>query len=250
MGQSIRAVLFDMDETLIVHRRSGIEQLREGYRRFAEHLDIAGEEKFMRVLWEKANDLWLMMFDGVITGDVARPYTFINTLRALRLDEALAPRMLEAFEESVTEETYPAEGAHETMDALREAGIRVGVVTNGYVSMQTRKIVKNQLEEHADFVMVSEAAGYHKPDVRIFEIAVNRAGSRPDQTLMVGDNLEADITGSVNAGLVSVLYDPAGDRRLKVGENPAFHPPHHVIDRLDAVLDLAGATQAASAAAG
>ena len=208
----IGAVLFDMDETLIDHVRTAVEVCHDSFEAFKDRLEGVDETAFMKTFWQKANDLWEMMFDGVISGDVARPYMFINTLRALKADTSIAHDMLEDFELRLVAATRLAEGAAEVLRTLRAAGIRLGVVTNGYTRMQSRKIDHHNLREMTDFVLVSEAVGFHKPHRGIFEEALARAGVEAGATIFVGDNLKADIAGAVGAGMHAVLIDPKGER--------------------------------------
>ena len=172
----VAAVFFDMDETLVEHTMSGMELIQDVYETFKQHLAGVDEPTFARTIWRKANDLWKMMFDGVLTGEVARPYTFINTLRQLKCDDTLGHQMLEHFEVKLLDSTRLAEDALDVLGTLKEAGIRTAIITNGYKVMQTRKIEHHGLHEHVDFVFVSEAVGFHKPHSAIFELALGKAG--------------------------------------------------------------------------
>lgn len=236
----IKAVLFDMDETLIEHQITGIELVQSTYREFADQFDHTKEDEFVRMVSRKANDLWQMMFDGVITGDVARPYTFINALRALGEDDSMATEMLYNFENGLVDSTVLARGAVEVLDALHDAGVRTAVVTNGYTTMQTRKLEYHGLPDHVDFVLVSEAVGSHKPDREIFEEALRQANAAAAETVFVGDNLNADISGAQSVGMLDVLIDPKGERRERLKENANLPQPTRVIELLAEVLPLAG----------
>lgn len=237
---SIKAVLFDMDETLIEHQVTGLKLVQSTYRAFEEHFDHTKEDAFVRMVWRKANDLWQMMFDGVITGDVARPYTFINALRALGEDDSIAPQMLFKFEKGLIDSTVLALGALEVLDVLHEAGVRTAIVTNGYTTMQTRKLEYHGLTDHVDFVLVSEAVGSHKPDREIFQEALRQANAAAAETVFVGDNLNADIYGAQSVGMLDVLIDPKGERRERLKEDANLPRPTRVIELLAEVLPLAG----------
>ena len=244
------AVLFDMDETLLDHKSTGYDICRETFAAFADRLPGVDETAFVRMVWQKANDLWNMMFDGALTGEVGRPYTFINALRALKADDSLGRAMLEDFEDRATNSTSPAENAYAVLGALRGAGIRVGIVTNGYVGMQMRKIEHHAFHEHVDFVLVSEAVGIHKPDRGIFEEALRRAGTGAARALFVGDNLRADIAGAEGAGIRSVLIDPRGKGRKALEEDPSLARPTHIIEGLDEVLSIVGLDAASTSVSG
>ena len=221
-----RAVLFDMDETLIEHSKSFEEIAHETYEAFADRLKPISEKKYWGTFWPKAVDLWFMMFDGVIDGDTARRYAYINTLRTLGADETLAEPMMHHGETVLVECANLIEDAHRVLQALRQAGIITGVVTNGYATTQRRKVAYHELEEKVDFVLVSEEVGAHKPDARIFREALRRAETAASDTLFVGDMPENDIKGALEAGMHAALFDCGGKwhdlRETKDAPTPTF----------------------------
>jgi putative hydrolase of the HAD superfamily len=99
-------------------------------------------------------------------------------------------------------------GTHSTLQALKERGYTVGIVSNADGRV-------HQFLEHAglapflDFVVDSGAVGVEKPDPRIFEIACERAGVGPREAVHVGDLYDIDILGARAAGVSGVLIDPA-----------------------------------------
>lgn len=231
-------MLFDMDQTLIEHRSNGAELLHEVFTAFEDKLPDVDSAVFAQTLRQKANDMWTMMFDGVLAGDVARPYTFRNTLRALNADVALAEDMLEVFEQTMLRSTRLMDGAADVLDALNAAGIKTAVVTNGFTEMQMRKAQHHGLDRLTRFVLASESAGFHKPDPRIFELALARLESQAPGALFVGDNIRADIRGARNAGLSAGLLDPTGAEQKKLDGAPQEHRPTHVFTHLRDILDL------------
>lgn len=238
--ENITAVLFDMDETLIEHTRTGLEICQEVYASFSDRLVDIDESAFMQTLWRKANDMWSMMIDGAISGEVARPYTFINTLRGLNGDESLASPMGEVFERLMLDSTQLQDGAIEVMSQLRTAGITIGVVTNGYTSMQRMKIRAHGLDERSDFVLISEEVGSHKPDGGIFRQALHKANAAPHEAVFVGDNPRADILGALSEGIHAVLLDPSGSTQRKIAEDESLKTPSHVIECLFEVPPMIG----------
>lgn len=234
------AVFFDMDETLIQHDRTMVEICHDMYEAHADQLEPIEESDFLKTLWQKAGDMWNMMIDGAITGEVALPYTIINTLRALEADPSLAESISASFQQGLIDSTRLADDALQVMTALRESNRRVGIVTNGYTSTQGRKIRHHDLDQYADFVLISEAVGSHKPHGGIFREALSRADVEASQALFVGDNINTDILGSVNAGMDGILIDRNGGRDETLPEAEDGTKPFCVIERLSEVLPLVG----------
>lgn len=98
-------------------------------------------------------------------------------------------------------------GTAEALEALRERGYRLGVVSNADGT------VENLLEDaglrpHLDVVVDSHRVGVEKPDPRIFSIALERMGADADESLYAGDLYAVDVVGAREAGLSAVLVDP------------------------------------------
>jgi HAD superfamily hydrolase (TIGR01549 family) len=99
----------------------------------------------------------------------------------------------------------------EALRAARSAGWTLGIVSNGATAHQLAKIERTGLPDLVDGWVISEEAGYAKPDPRIFRLAAQRCGAlRTDWTAdawMVGDHPPADIVGAAVSGLHSVWLD-------------------------------------------
>lgn len=93
-----------------------------------------------------------------------------------------------------------------TLDRLRSDGRVVGAVSNlSQTGLQVQRDL--HLEGHIDFVITSGEAGAEKPDPRMFQAALERAGSKPDRVVHVGDQPASDILGARQVGLHPVLID-------------------------------------------
>jgi HAD superfamily hydrolase (TIGR01549 family) len=206
--RNVTTVLFDLDGTLIEHTQDIRDLCRDTFYAFADRLAPVTEDEFWETFWPKNHDMWYMMVDGVLSGDVARLYSFINTLRALRADEHLGEPMLRHWENGIIAATRLFDDVPPVITRLRSAGLCLGIVTNGYTAVQRRKVRHHSLETLVDFVLISEEAGAHKPDRAIFDLALAQAQAAAQQALFVGDTPPADIKGALSAGLHAVLIDP------------------------------------------
>lgn len=208
MLDTVAAVLFDLDGTLIEHTRPVEELCCEVFACFADQLRPISCQQFWDTFWSKSNDMWHMMTDGVLDGEVAHLYSFLNTLRALGAKLELGSQLLECWEDHIVTATRLSPDAILVLDRLRIAGLRLGIVTNGYASLQRRKARQHGLDRAVDFLLISEEAGAHKPEPSIFALALAHAGVAADQALFVGDTLDSDIVGARNAGLHAILFAP------------------------------------------
>jgi 2-haloalkanoic acid dehalogenase type II len=125
------------------------------------------------------------------------------------------------------------QGVPETLRALRERGLHLGIVSNIDDDQLEHLVDLARLRPHFDSILSSEEAGSCKPDPAIYEEAVRRANCRPEEALFVGDTRLQDVAGANRAGLRSVLLWHRADR-----EPPDDVRPHHVIRSIPEVLDL------------
>lgn len=226
-----RAVIFDLDDTLIwderISRRALMETAVEGSRRSgvdAGRLDaaakIAADE-----LWhahapvDRCNQLGIVAFEGMwghFHGEkdyLRHLREWVPQFRKLVWQKALASEgfdndivasdLGEFFAKRRRELQDPLPGAEEILRKLRAAGVRVGLLTNGAPDLQREKIESSGLGMHFDAAVVSGEIGTGKPEPEIFHHLLEKLGVAPDEALMVGNSLARDIVGAKRAGLAS-----------------------------------------------
>nr|WP_299070614.1 YjjG family noncanonical pyrimidine nucleotidase [uncultured Allomuricauda sp.] len=81
------------------------------------------------------------------------------------------------------------------------------IITNGFQEIQDKKLVGSNIHRYFDQVINSEMAGVKKPNPHIFELALQKAKVAPKNSLMIGDNLEADIMGARAVGMESIHFN-------------------------------------------
>jgi putative hydrolase of the HAD superfamily len=106
--------------------------------------------------------------------------------------------------------TYVLPGVPEALSSMKEAGLRLVVVSNSDGTVEN-VLNRGGLRSHLDAVFDSHLVGFEKPDPRIFRHALETTGSAPETTLHVGDLYSADVEGGRSAGLHVALLDPFGD---------------------------------------
>ena len=98
----------------------------------------------------------------------------------------------------------------EILDYLKPK-YKLHIITNGFEEVQTRKLVNANIFGYFDQVINSEMAGVKKPNPEIFELALKKANAAADKSLMVGDNIEADILGAKAAGFHALHFNAHND---------------------------------------
>jgi putative hydrolase of the HAD superfamily len=211
MPSSLRVVLCDLDDTLFDHihaTRAALDALRAHAPELAcwslDELDVRHRDLLER--------LHLEVLRGQMTIAEARDERFGTLLRDAGGDSTVERAHAVAMAYRSTYETVwqPVPGAVALSEAIRRAGLKLVIVTNNVVVEQQIKLQRCGLSMHVDALIASEEAGFQKPDVRIFEIALSRAGATVDEAVMLGDAWATDIEGARAAGIRAVWLNRNG----------------------------------------
>ena len=122
----------------------------------------------------------------------------------VNLPPGLAEELLNDYRDGFPRACLLFPDAAQTLSSLRASHIKLGLITNGSVRMQSRKLECLALSRMLDTVLISDAEGISKPDRQIFHRALKRLGVDPRQAVFVGDHPEADIAGARAAGMRAV----------------------------------------------
>ncbi len=204
----MRVVLFDLDDTLFAHRAA----VESGILAYAEALGApygALEADELVTIW---HDLEEEHYHSYLAGDLdfegqrqARARDFAARHGVTLSDAEASAWFADYFEHyvaawSLHDDALPA------LDALerRLPGVRFGLITNGDLAFQRRKVEAVGLDARMEHLIASGDVGIPKPDARIFRVACDAFGVPPQETAYVGDRLRTDAIGAARAGLTGV----------------------------------------------
>ena len=151
----------------------------------------------------------------------------------LDVTEQLCLQMSDVFLDFCSCKPGVVEGAHELIDYLRQKGYRMHMTSNGFHEVQYKKLAACGLTDYFDTIILSEDAGVNKPSPLYFDYALKVSGADKTSTLMIGDNLQTDILGALNAGIDALLFN-----RWAVNIDEADKRPTFIVDRLSAIKEL------------
>jgi HAD superfamily hydrolase (TIGR01662 family) len=102
-----------------------------------------------------------------------------------------------------------------TLKALQDSGYRMGIISNAGDDWDVQVLIDNAgIRPFFEYINTSAAAGIRKPHPKIFQMAFDAMNIRPDQAVMVGDTLAADILGSKNIGMRNVWITRRVNKRI------------------------------------
>ncbi|WP_417212438.1 YjjG family noncanonical pyrimidine nucleotidase [Bizionia sp.] len=101
---------------------------------------------------------------------------------------------------------------HGTFDLLNylQPHYKMHIITNGFQEAQDKKMEQSKISKYFKTVTNSELAGVKKPNPIIFDYAINKAEADKSKSLMIGDNLEADVLGALNFGMDAICFNYHG----------------------------------------
>jgi putative hydrolase of the HAD superfamily len=95
-----------------------------------------------------------------------------------------------------------------TLIHLKAHGYHLGVISNGLTIKQYEKLVRLGLHHFFDSVVTSQQTNVEKPDIAIFEMALEKMGCKAENSIMIGNSFSDDILGAINAGMSAVYLTP------------------------------------------
>lgn len=212
-GNPIKAILFDLDNTLRHHFPTGVQVFMDYLA--SRGLHFSDEEKTRAERWEHfyfANSLEIQQ-DKKLYKDEGEFWVNYSKRRLVALGmhhpqaAEIAPDVSAHMGEHYKPEVYVPEEVPFVLATLKDAGYILGVVSNRDEPYH-EELKSLSLDPYFGFSLAAGEINAFKPDPRIFERGLELAGTSAQETMYIGDNYYADIVGSQRAGLTPVLYDP------------------------------------------
>jgi YjjG family noncanonical pyrimidine nucleotidase len=152
--------------------------------------------------------LWDQYRKGLINRPTLRFERFRRVFLLFGIEDIqLAHDFGNAFVRDSPQKPHLIPGAREVLEQLAQK-YTLHIITNGFAEAQEVKIKTSGIGHYFKHLINSEMAGVNKPDKRIFNYSLNLAGASKEESIMIGDHLEADIIGAREAGLDQVYYNP------------------------------------------
>jgi len=203
-------LFFDLDHTIWDFDRNAEETLHELYGKysFSELFQQESSDSFIETYTANNHRLWNLYHHGKIDKATLRKARFADTFSQLGVDPSMFP---EAFEEEYLEicptKTNLFPNAHETLAYLQDR-YQLHLISNGFKEACEKKLAHSNLSPYFKTIVISEIVGINKPDPRIFQHALQNGEAKKEEAVMIGDNLDADVRGAMNAGLEAIFFNP------------------------------------------
>jgi putative hydrolase of the HAD superfamily len=215
----IKAILFDLDDTLLDRTTSLAAFVKQQHQRY----------KLEHVAYETYHRRFLELDQR---GYAPKPQMFQVLISEFAVP-ASVEMLLADFEQGAWHSCTLLPDAAAVLAELRLRGYKLGVITNGEEWSQMRKLSVSGLAPLFDLLVISGQEQIKKPDPRIFTRAAERLAVQPDECAFVGDHARNDIYGAGAVGMTTIWY-----RGEQVWPAELAVVPDHTIGSLKELLEM------------
>lgn len=202
-------LFFDLDHTLWDFKKNAASSLSDLFVQFNLKSVLGVDFSTFFERYSHHNDLlWSRYQNGYISAEELKWKRMWRTLLDFKVgDELLARKLSDEYLALLPTRTILFPYTIEVLEYLKNKGYQIHLITNGFERTQHTKINSSGLAPYLTHVITSEGSLSLKPKLEIFEFAFKTANTHAGESIMIGDNLEADIAGANNAGMDSVYVN-------------------------------------------
>lgn len=202
-------VFFDLDRTLWDFEKNSETALRQIYEELKLSNYMESFDSFMEVYRRVNGEWWNKYRYGKVKKEDLRVGRFLDTLREFDAENIeMATQLGERYIQVSPYQTNLLSHTAETLKELKENGNAIHIITNGFKEIQFIKLKNSDILHYFDDVLCSEEVGVNKPDPLVFKSAMERTNAKAHESIMIGDDFEADVLGAEKVGIKGVLFDP------------------------------------------
>ncbi|HUC09546.1 MAG TPA: HAD family hydrolase [Stellaceae bacterium] len=214
-----RAILFDLDDTILVAFGPAQSQWQRIIAAYADHLAPLAPAAAIAAIMESSRELW---------ADPARHKHWRHRIGEARrrivadafaalaasghpiVEQTLCDEIAERYNALHDAELRCFPDAHDTLDRLKKLGVRLALITNGAAEPQRAKVIRFALEHRFEHIQIEGEHGFGKPEERAYTHAMDALGVTARDTWMVGDNLEWEVAAPQRLGIHAIWHDGYG----------------------------------------
>jgi putative hydrolase of the HAD superfamily len=202
-------LFFDLDHTLWDFETNSKETIQELYATYhLAELGIVDFDGFYSTYSAHNHRLWDRYTKGFIKQEELRwKRVYLSLLDFKVANEPLAKEMSQAYLEILPNKKHLFPYTIEILEYLKQKDYKMHLITNGFESVQFKKIKNSGLHDYFIEVITSEASNSLKPQKEIFEYALKNANATVAESIMIGDNESADIQGGINMGMNTIFVN-------------------------------------------
>ncbi len=231
MSKTYKHLFFDLDHTLWDFDRNSEAVMRQLYKEYNfESRGITDFDALFRSYNLHNDKLWDRYRKGFIKRDELRwKRMWLMLLDHKVADTALAHELGVAYLEILPTQTLLLPHTKEVLDHCK-GRYEMHLITNGFETTQRLKLQYSGISRYFTHLITSEKSNSMKPHRDIFDFALKLANANIEESIMIGDAVDIDILGAINAGWDTVYFNPAN--------KPHERKPTYEIQHLKELLEI------------
>lgn len=208
--QRYKNLFIDLDDTVYDFSAASEESFRETYELLQYGRFFDSFEHYLSIYKPYNLELWRIYGEGKITKEELNKRRYSYPLECVGIhDQELADTFCKEALSRIPTKGPLMPGAIELLEYLRPK-YRMFILSNGFKELQSRKMHAAGIDKYFDELILSEDIGVNKPNRELYDYALQKTGSTLEESLMIGDMFETDITGAANIGMEQIYYNPKG----------------------------------------
>ncbi|MDE1206070.1 YjjG family noncanonical pyrimidine nucleotidase [Tenacibaculum larymnensis] len=200
----IKHLFFDLDHTLWDFDRNSKLTFQQIFEEQKINISI---HDFLKVYIPVNLKYWKLYREDRVEKSALRYHRLKETFDSLEytVSDKLINLISEDYIRYLPNFNYLFDDAIEVLQYL-EKKYHLHIITNGFKEVQNLKLEKSGIHTFFREIITSECVGVKKPNPKVFEFALGKAGAKAHQSVMIGDSYEADIIGAINSGMRAIHF--------------------------------------------
>ncbi|MDT7833478.1 YjjG family noncanonical pyrimidine nucleotidase [Flavobacteriaceae bacterium S356] len=209
----IQHVFFDLDHTLWDFEKNSALTFKKILHEYSVNVSF---ESFIDIYKPINANYWKLYREERVSKEKLRYGRLNETFEKLNYNASddLINLLSEKYIEHLPSFNHLFEGTFELLEYLQDKYV-LHIITNGFEEVQTVKMEKSGILSYFNEIITSESVGVKKPNPKVFKYALEKANAKSENSLMIGDNLEADIQGALNCNF-SVIHCNFDEEKVKL----------------------------------
>ncbi len=205
----IKHIFFDLDHTLWDFEKNSNLTFEQLFRAHNIALDL---QDFLAVYAPINFAYWKKYREEKVSKEALRYGRLKDAFDALdfEVSDVLIHQLAVDYIKVLPDYNHLFEGVFELLDYL-QSKYTMHIITNGFEEIQKLKLERSGISHYFEQLITSESVGVKKPNPRVFEYALKKAGAKAAESVMIGDNIEADIMGALNCGIASIHFNESNE---------------------------------------
>ena len=210
MQQKIKHIFFDLDHTLWDFEVNSKKSYEYIFKR--NNLDIKIDD-FLKLYTPINFNYWKLYREEKVNKKQLKYGRLKDTFNKLnvKINDTLIDKLAEQYLENLSNYNQLFDGTIALLDYLKP-NYKLHIITNGFKETQLTKMKNAGILDYFDVIITSEGVGVKKPNPKIFFHALKLAKANTYESIMIGDNLEADIYGAKNIGMPVIYFNPDNNK--------------------------------------